>query len=264
MSRIRSSLTELYLPYPDKGDRLLRVFVPEHEEGERLPVIYMSDGQNLFDKKTSTFGCWRTREAVKAERKLSGKAAVIVGIHCDPTRVGRCNELSPKAIGDPLYPPEDREQLRPEGEVYDGFLFDTVMPAVERDFPVLRGRENTAFCGSSMGGLFAFYTALSHPEVFCAAGVFSPAFLVYSLDDLSRWISSADRSDMPYLYIYSGAGDELERQIFESTESVYDVLLEHCPPDMLNEVVITDNKHHESAWEPVFRDFLHIFLNGKQ
>ena len=52
----QAELFELYLPYPGKDDRRVRVYVPAHGEGEELPVIYMTDGQNLFDEETSTWG----------------------------------------------------------------------------------------------------------------------------------------------------------------------------------------------------------------
>ena len=76
----------------------------------------------------------------------------------------------------------------PEGEIFDSFVMDVVKPYIEKNFPVKNGRENTAFCGSSSGGLQSFFTALSHPDAFGAAGVFSPAFLLYSPDDMRRWI----------------------------------------------------------------------------
>ena len=64
----------------------------------------------------------------------------------------------------------------------------------------------------------------------------------------------------PYLYIYTGAGDELEMKIFQSVESTYDILTECWPAHLINEVVLFEEKHNEAAWEPVFRDFLHTFL----
>ncbi len=67
---IEEKIFELYLPYPDKDDRRVRVYVPAHKDSEKLPVIYMTDGQNLFDEQTATRGCWHTREAVRAEREL--------------------------------------------------------------------------------------------------------------------------------------------------------------------------------------------------
>ena len=50
-------LVSMKLPYPGRTRRTVRVFVPERKRGERLPVLYMSDGQNLFDKETSSCGC---------------------------------------------------------------------------------------------------------------------------------------------------------------------------------------------------------------
>ncbi len=265
---IKESITELHLPYHGKRSKTVRVYIPEHEQGELLPVIYMTDGQNLFEDDNVAFGCWYTPKTIKAERELSGKAAVIVGIHNDGNPMERTNELTPKSIGKTdarkALPPFLRMLLKPQGELFDEFVVSTVMPAVEKQFPVLKGRNNTAFCGSSSGGLQSFFTALSHPDKFCAAGVFSPAFLLYSEDDMRRWVQSVMRDKMPYLYIYTGAGDELEHDIFESVETTYDILTECYPLELINEVVLLDNKHHESAWEPIFGDFLHTFLERRE
>ncbi len=254
----QSELFKIYLPYPEKGDRLVRVYVPSHDEGERLPVIYMTDGQNLFDKESGKWGCWFTREAVEAERESSGKAAIIVGIHND--NEWRDNELTPKSIGEIIHAEKMDNFTSPEGEIFDSFVMDVVKPYIEEHFPVKKGRENTAFCGSSSGGLQSFFTALSHPESFSFAGVFSPAFLLYSEEDIRRWIMSRLKENMPYLYIYTGAGDDLEYSIFESVESTYDILQECYPFERMNEVILFENGHNEKAWEPIFGDFLHSFL----
>ena len=237
----------------------MRVYVPEREEGETFPVIYMTDGQNLFDEESSAWGCWFTREAVEAERKNSGKAAVIVGIHND--NHWRDNELTPGSIGELVDTADMYDFTAPEGEIFDSFVTDVVKPYIEANFPVKKGRENTAFCGSSSGGLQSFFTALSHPDSFSAAGVFSPAFLLYSEDDMRRWILSKLSDNLPYLYIYTGAGDELEQRVFQSTEAVYDMLTECYPYDLLNEVILFENSHNEKAWAEIFPDFLHTFLS---
>lgn len=260
----QASLTVLSLPYADTGDRTVRVYVPAHEEGETLPVIYMTDGQNLFEQAPGAFGCWHTPEALEAERQSSGKAAIIVGIHNDGTPQQRACELTPASIGPlqfhPDMPEEVRRQMIPQGESFDSFVLHTVMPAVEERFPVRKGRAATAFCGSSSGGLQAYFTALSHPDRFCMAGVFSPAFLLYAPEDLRRWTAEQLGGELPYLYLYTGAGDELEMNIFQSVETAYDILMELYPMTLLNEVVLFENGHNEAAWEPVFKDFLHTFL----
>ena len=185
---ISAQLFDIDLPYPGKPARRVRVYVPAHDEGELLPVIYMTDGQNLFDEESSAWGCWHTRESVEAERQSSGRAAIIVGLHNDNR--WRDNELTPAGIGTIIGPQEMDDFTEPEGEIFDGFLMDTVKTYVEANYPVRRGRESTAVCGSSSGGLQAFFTALSHPEAFSMAGVFSPAFLLYSEDDI-RFLGAA-------------------------------------------------------------------------
>lgn len=257
-------LITLTLPYSDERNKTVRVYVPAHEEGETLPVVYMTDGQNLFDETPQMYGCWHTRETVRNEREQSGKAAIIVGIHNDERPDIRTNDLTPATIGPLFYPPEMPKEIiammAPAGEAFDAFVTDTVMPAVEARFPVKRGREYTAFCGSSSGGLQAFYTVLSHPDRFGAAGVFSPAFMIYYPDDLNRWIHSVVGTEPPYLYLYSGGAPGLEEQIRIGTEAVAEMLKDCVPSSLLNMVILPEKPHHESAWEPVFRGFLHIFL----
>ena len=82
-----------------------------------------------------------------------------------------------------------------------------------------------------------------------------------SEDDMRRWILSKLSDNLPYLYIYTGAGDELEQRVFQSTEAVYDMLTECYPYDLLNEVILFENSHNEKAWAEIFPDFLHTFLS---
>ncbi len=304
---VNEELVSLHLPYPDKEDRLVRVYVPEHKKGEKLPVIYMTDGQSIFDEESNPWGCWHTREAVKAEYESSGRKAIIVGIHSPRHPLLRTNELTPKSIGSitlPEIPPpmpegmppmpegmppmpegmppmpegaqmtpemltqmmeEMQKMFSPEGEIFDNFLIKTVMPEVEAKFPVKKGRANTAICGSSSGGLESFYIALVHPERFCAAGIFSPAFIFYSTDDIKTWVKNSLQKKTPFLYIYCGQGEEKEKEMCDQAKPIFDLLKDSLPQKMIKEVILPDAIHNEAAWEPIFKDFLHIFLTeGKK
>ena len=261
---INEKLYVMKMPYQGRG-KTVRVFVPEHGEGESLPVLYMTDGQNLFeDDHPGQFGCWYTREAVREERQRSGKAAIIVGIHNDEGPMQRTSELTPKAIGAIRFPEEMpvelRKQMNPCGEAFDEFVIETVMPEIERRFPALRGRENTAFCGSSSGGLQAYFTVLSHPDIFCMSGVFSPAFPLYADEDVISWTKRICPKNAPYLYVYSGSGDQLEQEICASTQAVVKAISGFYPKEKLNVKFRPEQRHHESAWAEEFRGFLHCFL----
>lgn len=258
-------LTTLFLPYYTGQNKKVRVYVPEHSEGELLPVIYMTDGQNLFeDDNPHQFGCWYTREAVREQRQKNGKAAVIVGIHNDESPIQRAVELTPKSIGAVKYPDEMPEEIRkmmiPEGEAFDDFVINTVMPEIKKRFPVKASRENTAFCGSSSGGLQAYFTVLSHPDKFALGGVFSPAFSIYDTGDVIRWTEKNKHENLPYLYIYSGSGDKLEREICESTKEVAEAISKFYSKEKIKVKILPEQRHHESAWAAVFKELLNIFL----
>ena len=258
---LNEEIVTLKLPYPNREDKKVRVYIPAHEEGETLPVVYMTDGQNLFDEETSSYGSWLTHETVKAEREKSGRAAIIVGIHNDGRPVERNNELTPTGIGKVkglllrllAFP-------APEGDVFAAFVINVVKPAVEAQFPVRTGRENTAFCGSSSGGLEAFFMALTYPDIFGTVGAFSPAFEIYSQKTLRRWIKSKMQPDMPFLYLYTGNGEPREKSIYRSVRKMAPFIRECYPASRLREVVKQEQPHHESAWGEEFKDFLSLFL----
>lgn len=261
---INEMLETLTFPF-EGGEKKVRVFVPAHDEGETFPVVYMTDGQNLFEDDTVQFGCWYTREAVRAEREKTGRAAIIVGIHSSTDTIMRANELAAKSMGGFLIPPEMPDEIKklvnPFGEKFDEFVVNSVMPEIEARFPVKKGRENTAFCGSSMGGLYSFYTAAVHKDLYSYVGVFSPAFMFYLSEDLEKWMRSNVNKDMPYIYMYAGGADPLEQMIMQSEKHFYSVLEECCPENLHENIVMPEENHNETAWSRIFAGFLHGFLS---
>ena len=301
--KVPSELFCLQLPYSDKGNKKMRVYVPEHKVGQKLPVIYMTDGQAVFDEESNPLGCWHTREIMTAEQSASGKCAIIVGIHSNPNPMLRTAELTPASIGKFVPPPmpegmppmpegmppmpegmppmpegmppmpegmtpemmqkmmdDMMKAFSPDGEKFDEFVIKTVMPAVEEKFPVKKGRNNTAIIGSSSGGLEAYYIALTHPDLFCAVGALSPAFLFYSADDMIKWTSEKLTKKSPFIYLYCGEGEPKEKQMRDAAKPTFEFIKANAPKNKVKEVISPDAIHNESAWEPIFKDFLHRFL----
>jgi enterochelin esterase-like enzyme len=157
---------------------------PDLQPGQRLPVLYMHDGQMLFDARTT----WN-RQAWHADRAALGlitpSAApggpraprvppfMIVGIwNAGPLRH---SEYYPQGFLQRLPAARQREFTdrflagRPRSGDYLRFLVEELKPAVDRAFPTLPGRENTFVMGSSMGGLISLYALCEHPQVFGGA-----------------------------------------------------------------------------------------------
>lgn len=157
-----------------ENTRLLRVWVPPGYAAEsptRYPVLYMNDGQNLFDPATAFAGVdWKVGET--ATRLILGKKIsplIIVGI--DNTGKNRVREYIP-------YKSQDPRILRPQGTCYPKFLKREVMGLIEKRYPVLKGVENTGLGGSSLGGFIALYTQLAAPGTFGRLLIESPSLFV--------------------------------------------------------------------------------------
>ncbi len=145
--------------------RDILVLLPPSYAGSyrRYPVLYMHDGQNLFDRVTSYAGEWEVDESFD---RLSdeGIEAIVVGIPNAGER--RIAEYSP--FPDPRFGGG-------EADAYLRFVVGVVKPLVDAAFRTSLAREDTGVMGSSMGGLVSLHAFFRHPEVFGFAGAMSPS-----------------------------------------------------------------------------------------
>jgi len=154
-----------------KNVRLVRVWTPPgygDPAGTRYPVLYLNDGQNLFEASTAFGGVhWQVGETAGrliAEKKIP--PLVIVGI--DNTGRNRIREYLP-------WRSPDVRTLIVRGKLYPNFLRREVMPLVESRYALLSGPDNTGLGGSSLGGLIALYTQINAPGVFGRLLIESPS-----------------------------------------------------------------------------------------
>lgn len=134
---------------------------------KRYPVLYLQDGQNVFDACTSFAGEWGVDETLSQlqQQGLDATGAIVVAV--DHGGSERLNEYSP--WNNPQYGGG-------QGDQYADFLVQTLKPYVDANYRTLTGREFTGIAGSSMGALIATYAALKYPGVYSKVGVFSPAY----------------------------------------------------------------------------------------
>ena len=156
--------------------------------GRKYAVLYMHDGQNLFDKETAGYGMeWQIDETLDRliqEKKV--RPTIVVGIWNTPKRL---QEYVPSKAFNGL-PPSYREKIRalyggdPLSDGYLKFIVRELRPMINAKFKVKTDRADTAIMGSSMGSLISLYAIDEYPQIFGAAGMMSTHWpLVITPDD---------------------------------------------------------------------------------
>lgn len=130
---------------------------------DRHPVIYLQDGQNLFDPMTSYAGDWGLVETL-SQLPPDQVQPILVGI----PNMGRRRRYEYSPFRDIIHGGGG-------GDRYLAFVVETVKPLVDASFRTRPERPHTVIAGSSLGGLISLYGLLRHADVFGAAGVQSPA-----------------------------------------------------------------------------------------
>lgn len=156
-----------YMPHLDRY-RSIWIYLPaDYEQSEQhYPVIYMQDGQHLFDEATSQGRIGPIEWAVDETLDASENPCIIVAINHQDRFEERENEF---------YVHPNSLFAEPEGQRYLAFIVETLKPYVDQHYRTLPDKKHTAIAGSSLGGLVSFYAGIHYPETFGILGVFSPS-----------------------------------------------------------------------------------------
>jgi predicted alpha/beta superfamily hydrolase len=247
-----------------KNTRFLRVLLPpgydNAENGDRYyPVLYLNDGQNLFESSTAFGGVeWGVDEtADRLIREGAVRPVIIVGI--DNTGKDRIREYMPHRSMHPM-------MLRVLGRRYPDFLIKEVMPFVENIYRVATSPENTGLGGSSLGALIALYTAISRPGVIGRLLLESP-----SLWASNRQIIKESRSVRIWpekIFLAAGTAEagspERSRTVVDDVRELAAIMRRAVLSESRLRMIIKDGASHtESAWGERFPEALQ-FLFGTQ
>ncbi len=234
-------LPNVHSPQLNNQRDIIVYLPPSHSAGERrYPVIYMQDGQNLFDEATG-FGGWEWHADETLETlSQAGVEAIAVGIpHAGDDRI---SEYSPF------------DGFRPgRGDAYLSFVTDTVKPLVDAAFLTRPGRRHTGLFGSSMGGLISLYGFFSRPEMFGFTGAMSPA-LWYARGAIYRFVREAP-FNAGRIYLDHGSRENSAARMSKLlTEKGY-----RTGEDLvyMNE---DGGEHNEAAWARRLPDALRFLL----
>lgn len=217
------------------NSRKLRIYTPPRYDanpGKRYPVLYVHDGQNLFDAGTASFGtAWELGKVIDrlvADGRMD--EVIVVGIDNTEARLAEYT---------PCCDPQHGGGALPD---YEAFIVDTVKPLVDQRLRTLPGREHTAIMGSSLGGLASIIIASHRAAVFSKAAGLSSSFWWNG-----QALVKAPPPRLPLrLYIDAGTIDDG----LADTEAMHAALLAQGYVDQVDLLLYADlgGRHNEASW----------------
>lgn len=221
----------LYLPYN------------YYKTSKRYPVIYMHDGQNLFDNATAYAGEWNVDETLD-----SLKAQVIV-VGIEHGGANRTKDLTPY---------KNEKYGGGSADAYLDFIMHWLKPEIDKIYRTKKDRNNTALFGSSLGGLVSYYALLNYPDVFGKAGVFSPSFwFTKDIFELTEYVDAIDAK------IYMMAGDSESDEMVPDLKQMESILKRKLSAENLHTKIVAGGAHSEKLWRQQFAEAF-LWLMGNE
>ena len=239
--------TAFFIPQLNRTRRIW-IYLPEsyHSSRKRYPVLYMQDGQNVFDEATAFSGEWGVDEALDSLGREAGECIVVAIDNGGETRISE-------------YTPWDTEHGKAEGELYVNFLVQTLKPFIDKKFRTRKKAKDTFIAGSSLGGLISFYAVLKHPKVFGGAGIFSPAFWI--APRLLQEVMMQAPIVRSNIYFYAGKGES--KGMVPDLLAVFQVMNQYSPAKMTT-VIRAEGEHSEGSWRQEFPLFYRWLMEARR
>jgi len=206
---------------------------------KRFSVIYMHDGQNVFDAKTSYAGEWGVDECLDTLERKTGKGFIVVALdNGSDKRISEYTAWKNSKYGGG------------EGVQYIDFMAKTLKPYIDKNYRTLTNKENTAMIGSSLGGLISVFAAVRFPNVYGKIGNFSPAYWI-NMDSLKTYIKATKQPLSFRLYTF--AGKKESTTITTEVYGVEEVLKQAgLKPSEIITTIYNDGEHREWFWRREF------------
>ena len=223
------------------NDRTVLIYLPREYEGEsarRYPVMYMQDGQNLFDRDTAFSDEWgldETANRLVEDGRMT--PTIIVGIYNSGDE--RIDEYTPTR--------DKRRRRGGKGDLYGKFLVEELKPYIDDIYRTLPSGRSTALGGSSLGGLITMYLGMRYPTVFGKLAVMSPSVWW----DRKAIVRLARKLEAPRKQrIWLDAGTEEGADVVADARTLRDALLSKgwTLDRNLRYVEVTGGDHSERSW----------------
>ena len=235
-------------------DRVVSVYLPPEyleQEDRRFPVLYLHDGQNLFDGRTSYIAgrTWNAHTTAD-ELTLGGEIEPVILVGVANTGLRRMAEYTPT---------RDLKMGGGDGQSYGRLLVEELKPLIDRTYRTLSDARNTGLGGSSLGGLISLYLGFTYPEVFGKLAVMSPS-LWWDQRSILNVVDQTRPRPMARIWLDIGTAegvrhvrdaDHLERQLIKrGWQSGVDLAYMKADGAV----------HDENAWSERFGDVLRFLF----
>jgi alpha-glucosidase len=214
---------------------------------KKYPVIYMHDGQNLFDDATAFLKEWQIDESLNTLYSETGEAYIVVGIENGGDK--RIEEYTPW---------ENERYGGGKGAMYIEFIKNELKPYIDANYRTKPKAKHTAIIGSSLGGLISFYGGFRYPDTFGKIGALSTSFWFSNeVEDFAKQHASLKKSKL-YLLVGGKEGGSM----VEDTETIKKILLASgFPKRHLKTKIVPEGKHNEDFWNQEFLKVIHFLYH---
>jgi predicted alpha/beta superfamily hydrolase len=237
-------------------DRMIRVYLPVsyHESNKNYPVLYMHDGQNVFEDEGAIKGVSLGLKDYFDENKVE---IIVVAIDLNPEGEERINEYCPWVIGaiakEIIGHPSSSCG---KGEQYLDFIVNELKPLIDDKYRTLK--EHTSMAGISLGGLISTYAACRYPHIFKRIAAISPGYY-RNQEEIEVFVRNSDLSAVEMFYMDFGThevGDDkdLINQFTEMIQSIYEILSSKIEDTRYQ--TIKDGEHNYTSFKKRFPEVL--------
>jgi len=235
---------EFVIPNLNTISHKVWVYLPPNYNGtsKKFPVIYMHDGQNLFDNTTSYIGEWGVDEILNDLYKKTGKGFIVVGI--ENGQAERINEYTPW---------KNEKYGGGKGAVYVDFIVHTLKPYIDATYRTKPQQKYTGLMGSSLGGLISYYGGLKYPAIFGKIGALSTSFwFSKKVEDFTK-----EHGKIKKVKLFLLVGGKEGEDMVSGTNNIEKLLLETGFKNKnLKKKINPEGKHNEAFWKSEFLEVI--------
>lgn len=230
------------MPQFNKKRRLWIYLPPDYaQNNNKYRVLYMLDGQNLFDKSTAFGDEWKVDETLNKLYAEGDNGVIVVGI--DNGGASRIDEYTPWS--NPKYGGGN-------GKKYMQFMVETLKPYIDANYRTLSNRQNTAIGGSSLGGLESFFGAIENQNIYSKGMIFSPSFW-WNPNCYQQVKNIGKQQNMRFYFLAGGSEEPDDDVVFKTKDMVSTLENNDFDTTAIKAYYPEYGQHNEAFWSNEFK-----------